>query len=292
MLEESVIEVSGSGCRFSRSLQAHSRSWRVKLAVAAPLSGNRAERWFKAVMRGYFDDKARESSRGTGDTELTLGSGMLLTVFFGLVLICGLCFGLGYAVGSRGSKSPEFQSQPPAAGPSPQLPSNSQQGKPSAAEQPSAMPAQPVATDQATAGVPATSVETNPAVQTVVPAATTPGGAQQAVTPGNSGWRPVQPALPGGTGAAPTAQPAVANQVRPAVSGQGALMVQIAALSNQEDASVLIGALQRRGYAVSAVRYPADNLIHVCIGPFSNRADANSMKLKLQSDGYNAQVVP
>ncbi|HEV2134171.1 MAG TPA: SPOR domain-containing protein [Terracidiphilus sp.] len=242
-------------------------------------------------MRGYFDDNPRESSRGTGDTELTLGSGMLLTVFFGLVLICGLCFGLGYAVGSRGSKSPEFQSQPPAAGPSPQLPSNSQQGKPSAAEQPSAVPAQPVAADQAVAGVPAPAA-TNPAVQTVVPAATTPGGAQQVVTPSNSGWRSVQPALPGGTGAAPTAQPAVVNQVRPAVSGQGALMVQIAALSNQEDASVLIGALQRRGYTVSAVRSPADNFIHVCIGPFSNRADANSMKLKLQSDGYNAQVVP
>lgn len=248
-------------------------------------------------MRGYFDDNPRESSRGTGDTELTLGSGMLLTVFFGLVLICGLCFGLGYAVGSRGSKSPVFQSQPPAAGPSAQLPSNSQQGKPSAAEQPSAMPAPSVATDQAVAGVPATPAATSPAVQAVVPAATTSTGvvapgAQQVVTPGNSGWHPVQPALPGGTGAMPTAQPAVANQVRPAISGQGALMVQIAALSNQEDASVLIGALQKRGYAVSAVRYPTDNLIHVCIGPFSNRADANTMKLKLQSDGYNAQVVP
>jgi hypothetical protein len=69
-------------------------------------------------------------------------------------------------------------------------------------------------------------------------------------------------------------------------------MVQIAALSSQEDAAVLIGALRRRGYAVSAVRYPADRLIHVCIGPFSNPMDANSMKLKLQSDGYNAQVVP
>src|SRR5579859_7517026 len=105
-------------------------------------------------MRRYFDEDKRESSRGTGDTELTLGSGMLLTVFFGLVLLCGLCFGLGYAVGSRGSKGPAFQSQPPAAGPSPQVPVNSPQGKPSAAEAPPAVATQPVTTDQAATAAP------------------------------------------------------------------------------------------------------------------------------------------
>lgn len=252
-------------------------------------------------MRRYFDEDKRESSRSTGDTELTLGSGMLLTVFFGLVLLCGLCFGLGYAVGSRGSKGPAFQSQPPAAGPSPQLPVSSQQGKPSAAEATPAVTGQPVATDPAATAAPATTPGTG---QAAIPAPATgvapavavgmgaPAAGQQPVAPANSGWHPVQPALPGGTGAAPSAQPAVANQVRPAIPGPGTLMVQIAALSNQEDASVLIGALRRRGYAVSALRYPADNMIHVCIGPFNNRADANAMKLKLQSDGYNAQVVP
>lgn len=248
-------------------------------------------------MRRYFDEDKRESSRGTGDTELTLGSGMLLTVFFGLVLLCGLCFGLGYAVGSRGSKGPAFQSQPPAAGPSPQLPVNSPQGKPSAAEVPPAVTSQPVATDQTATAAPGTEQVAGQAPAAgVAPAAATamgvPAPGQQAVAPANSGWHPVQPVMSGGTGAVPSAQPAVANQVRPAMAGSGTLMVQIAALSNQEDASVLIGALRRRGYAVSALRYPADNMIHVCIGPFNNLAGANSMKLKLQSDGYNAQVIP
>jgi DedD protein len=248
-------------------------------------------------MRRYFDEDKRESSRGTGDTELTLGSGMLLTVFFGLVLLCGLCFGLGYAVGSRGSKGPAFQSQPPAAGPSPQVPVNSPQGKPSAAEVPPAVATQPVTTDQAATAAPGAEQAAGPTPATGVAQAaavgmSAPAASQQTVAPANSGWHPVQPALPGGTGAVQSAQPAVASQVRPAIPGQGTLMVQIAALSNQEDASVLIGALRRRGYAVSALRYPADNMIHVCIGPFNNRADANSMKLKLQSDGYNAQVVP
>ena len=247
-------------------------------------------------MRGFFDEDTREPSRRKGgDTELTLGSGVLLTIFFGLVLLCGLCFGLGYAVGSHGSKGPVFQSQTPAAGPSPQLPTNSQEGKPSATAQPSIAGQQAAGAPGAVPGQSAAQVVQAPvaALATATVAGSgAPPAAPQVVTPDNSGWHPVQPALPGGTAGTASAQPISANQVKPAMTGQGTLMVQIAVLSNQEDADVLIGALRRHGYAVSAVRYPADRLIHVCIGPFSNRMDANSMKLKLQSDGYNAEVVP
>ena len=34
------------------------------------------------------------------DTEITLGPGKVLAVFFGLVALCALCFGLGYRMGS------------------------------------------------------------------------------------------------------------------------------------------------------------------------------------------------
>ena len=69
-------------------------------------------------------------------------------------------------------------------------------------------------------------------------------------------------------------------------------MVQIAAVSNAEDADVLTGALRKRGYAVTARRDPADNLIHVRIGPFATLAEANGWKLRLLNDGYNAIVQP
>jgi cell division septation protein DedD len=69
-------------------------------------------------------------------------------------------------------------------------------------------------------------------------------------------------------------------------------MVQIAAVSHAEDAEVLVNALRRRGYAVSVRRDPLDNLLHVKVGPFTSRADANAMKLKLLNDGYNAIVEP
>ena len=69
-------------------------------------------------------------------------------------------------------------------------------------------------------------------------------------------------------------------------------MVQIAAVSNPEDSDVLVTALRRRGYAVSAHREAADGLIHVLIGPFSNRNDANQWRKKLLNDGYNAILQP
>jgi DedD protein len=54
----------------------------------------------------------------------------------------------------------------------------------------------------------------------------------------------------------------------------------------------LTSALRKRGYAVTVRRDPADNLIHVRIGPFATAAEANSWKMKLLNDGYNAIVQP
>jgi cell division septation protein DedD len=67
-------------------------------------------------------------------------------------------------------------------------------------------------------------------------------------------------------------------------------MVQIAAISNPEDAQVLTTALRKRGYLVTVRRDPADNLIHVRIGPFASQAEANNWRMKLLNDGYNAIV--
>ena len=69
-------------------------------------------------------------------------------------------------------------------------------------------------------------------------------------------------------------------------------MVQIAAVSHAEDANVLVNALRRRGYAVSVRRDLSDNLLHVQVGPFNDRNDANAMRIKLLNDGYNAIVEP
>jgi DedD protein len=69
-------------------------------------------------------------------------------------------------------------------------------------------------------------------------------------------------------------------------------MVQIAAVSHVEDAQDLANALRKRGYAVVARREPIDDLIHVRIGPFTSRDEAEKWRLKLLNDGYNAIVQP
>ena len=69
-------------------------------------------------------------------------------------------------------------------------------------------------------------------------------------------------------------------------------MVQIAAVSHEEDADVLVNALRRRGYSAMARRDLRDGLIHVRIGPFTTREDANRMARRLLDDGYNAMIQP
>ena len=81
-------------------------------------------------------------------------------------------------------------------------------------------------------------------------------------------------------------------QVQPALAAGAGLMVQVAAVSHPEDANVLMAALRKRGYTVTARRESDDSLIHVQIGPFANRADANAMSQRLLNDGYNAVVLP
>src|SRR5580700_4938468 len=56
-------------------------------------------------MQGDFDHEDMEPERADQGEVVTLGFGKLLGLFLILVLVCGLCFGLGYFVGHRGVKS-------------------------------------------------------------------------------------------------------------------------------------------------------------------------------------------
>jgi cell division septation protein DedD len=96
--------------------------------------------------------------------------------------------------------------------------------------------------------------------------------------------------MPSAPGSAPTA--GTASNVHPALPTANQLMVQVAAVSHQEDATVLINALRQHGYAASAQRDPSDSLIHVRVGPFTTREQANQMAKRLLDDGYNAMVQP
>ncbi len=67
-------------------------------------------------------------------------------------------------------------------------------------------------------------------------------------------------------------------------------MVQIAAVSHQEDAELLVNALRTKGYPVSAHTEPQDKFFHIQVGPYASRKDAEAAKQKLVADGYQPIV--
>jgi cell division septation protein DedD len=180
------------------------------------------------------------------DREVTLGPMMVAALFFGLVLLCGLCFGLGYSMG-RGGGHDSLAVQPSGAGAV--SPAVSSLSKPKAA--PQTIAEQPAAAES----LPTAGASSN-------------SGSAAAHTPGST------PA-------------AGANSVQPAP----ALMVQIATVTHQEDADVLISALRKRGFEPT-VSSGDDGQLHVRIGPFNSLSEANAMREKLTNDGYNAVVQP
>jgi DedD protein len=181
------------------------------------------------------------------DTEITLGTGKMLILFFGLVILCALFFGMGFTMGKNSVRSaPELVATPSGV-------------RPSAANK-TVVPAPEAQTTPATQQPPAESGSSasNPSAQQT-PAAPDQNGAQQQ-TPG------------------------AAQQ--PAPTGPG-YFVQVAAVSKQEDADALVEALKGHQYAAFISSQPSDKLFHVQVGPFTDIKDAEATRAKLVSDGYN-----
>jgi cell division septation protein DedD len=255
-------------------------------------------------MRSLFDEDGQEEPRS--DADLTLGIGSLLSIFFGVVLICGIFFGFGYSMGRRNARTTTVPATlPQTVASTPPLPENALSGAPLKPQQPDggaafppeetspspdASKTQPApektnhsAQDKAAAPKSAKTPEPAPAKSTHVAEATTPDPSLNAVPYSH---RAPLPAKPHAGVMAPLAQ---APGDSPIVPGQP-IMVQIAAVSRQEDAQVLAEALRKRGFNPSVRPGTADKFFHVQVGPFTDKTQAETMKQHLLADGYNAIV--
>jgi len=67
-------------------------------------------------------------------------------------------------------------------------------------------------------------------------------------------------------------------------------MVQVAAVSSQDVADIEVSALKKDGYAVLVRHEPQDKLLHVQIGPFADKKEAEAMRQRVIADGFNAIV--
>ena len=77
---------------------------------------------------------------------------------------------------------------------------------------------------------------------------------------------------------------------REAASAEPTRMVEIMALSHESDADAMVAALKRNGYDVAVNHNAADALLHLDVGPFANKEEAELMRQRLLRDGYNATV--
>ena len=187
------------------------------------------------------------------DTEITLGTGKLLVLFFGLVGICALFFALGYSLGRK--SEPAITSA-------------------SAAVLPQTVPGSSKTNGGSATTPPMTfykSVEQKDANPQLTPA--TDAKTDTAAASANAAPAQAAPNTPDPTTTLPTAS---------------SYFVQVAAVSKQEDADSLVDALKKKQYpALIAAPVPTDKLFRVQVGPFSDVKDAEAMRTKLIADGYS-----
>jgi DedD protein len=200
------------------------------------------------------------------DTEITLGTGKLLILFFGLVGICALFFALGYSLGRK--SEPAITTASAAIAPQPTV--GTSKGSSGSATTPPMTFYKSVEQKNA-------NPELTPAAD---PKTETPAAATAAPTSTSTSTTTLANATPEQT-AANAADP-------PITLPTAAYFVQVAAVSKQEDADSLVDALKKKQYpAFVAATVATDKLFRVQVGPFSEVKDAEAMRTRLIADGYS-----
>jgi cell division septation protein DedD len=216
------------------------------------------------------DREDRRRHTQGADREITLGTTMILLIFFALAVYGAVLFGFGYSLGSKHSgATPVTVAAAPTASPTSFTGFKPSAGSPVGATASTKVPA---SVDDFVAPI-------APTTKTAPPAKTT----VDATLPDESATKPKTPP----PAASPNSPVAAAAAVP--VAGFGSVVVQVAAVSHQEDADLIASTLKRRGYVVN-IRTEADKLLHVQVGPFATRKDAEVMKAKLLADGFNAYI--
>ncbi len=224
------------------------------------------------------EEQERPLHRGGEHKEITLGTTTILLIFFSLAVYGAVLFGFGYSLGSKHS-GPVMAQQPttstifgglkPSPG-SPAAASPQKVSEPDSTSEAAPAPAPPAPTSR-TVTLPTANdtAEAAPAPTHPAPIVRQPPAlAAPAPSPANAGPPPIPAAVPAGV---PT------------------VVVQVAAVSHAEDAEMIASTLRKRGYLVN-IRTEADRLLHVQVGAFSNRKDAEAMRARLQADGFNAYI--
>src|SRR5215469_2463999 len=198
------------------------------------------------------------------DTEITLGTGKMLALFFGLVALNGAFFGMGYSLG-RTSSHPSLSADQAQSINAPAI-------RPSVSKSGSATNNGQTDTSNLTFYKTVEQKDANAQLPAAKGSGTASNGAPSASSESKQ----------------PEAKPTDAAPDAATVLSTSNYFVQVAAVSKQDDAQALVDALKKKQYTAFATNTsPTDKLYHVQVGPFGDVKDAEATKAKLVSDGYN-----
>jgi len=191
------------------------------------------------------------------DTEITLGTGKLLVLFFGLVGVCALFFALGYSLGRKSEPTVTA-----ASAATPQISSNTAKSNGASTANPAPSMTFYKSVEQKDA---------NP----------------QLTPPADSKTDTSATAAANSTATAPATTPAAnPNDSATALPTSG-YFVQVAAVSKQDDAEALVDALKKKEYPAFVASPTTDKLFRVQLGPFAEVKEAEVMRTRLIGDGYS-----
>ena len=218
-------------------------------------------------------------------TELNLGMGALVGIFFVLAIVCGAFFGFGYSFGHRpaAASPPGISSaSQPQVHPLAQTQNSSLAAKAGVAHDDSGAATSDSVALQSSARLPSG----KPSAEVQAPAESEDRATRTMASATTSPRVNPSTRL---TTSARTANP-LPQEPAPLPIASGTIMVQIAAVAHRPDAEALAAALRKDGFAATVRTEPQDRLLHIQVGPFASREEAKTMRQKLTGAGYNAFI--
>jgi len=209
-----------------------------------------------------------------GEFELVLGNRQLLSVFFVIVILMGVCFAAGYIFG-RNSGSAADVARAKKGESSIVIDPTSTEGK-GGAERAALAPGQVEVRGGSPVAAAKPPARPAPAGDAPERAAAPPPPAAKPVT------EPVKPA------AAPPKPAAVAGSglVQPE---PGQLYLQVAAV-RRPDADTLVSELRKKEFGAGVAAGPNETLFRVVVGPLQDSAEVNRQRARLKELGFDPLV--
>jgi cell division protein FtsN len=211
-------------------------------------------------------------NKETGEFELIVGNGQLVSGFFIVILLFAVGVAMGYILGQNSEKSAKTQ-------PGEAVPCVATDGRPQPS-QPAPQPAREAAASQPT---PATEAASQGG-QEAPPQPTTQPARQPEPAPAPPATKPAvpEPAKPAPQPTLPPAKSAAASASSEAPAGS---FWQVTAKANKESAQATLKILKERGFSAYLTPGP-NNLTRVLVGPFKDTPSKAKAKTDLEAMGF------